>query len=112
MKAMRRETRPGSSVCMPAVMSAFGGRADDSSQVRHCRFRPEADIATSRLRGQAATMAMSAGLEGNMRRRGFIAGLTSTVAMPLVARAQEAGRTYRLGVLSPNPRQPYHIEML
>ena len=36
-----------------------------------------------------------------MRRRNFIALLGATVAWPLRARAQEAGRTYRLGCLLP-----------
>ncbi len=39
-----------------------------------------------------------------MRRRNFIALLGATVAWPLRARAQEAGRTYRLGCLLPLPR--------
>jgi len=39
-----------------------------------------------------------------MRRREFIVALGSAAAWPLVARAQEPGRTYRLGFLIPSPR--------
>jgi len=46
-----------------------------------------------------------------MRRREFIAGL-GAAAWSLSASAQETGRTYRLGVLVPNPRQSVHDEML
>ena len=37
-----------------------------------------------------------------MRRREFIAGLGSTVAWPLVARAQQGDRIRRIGVLMPD----------
>ena len=40
-----------------------------------------------------------------MKRRAFIAGLGSAVAWPMVARAQEPGRVYRLGCLIPAERQ-------
>jgi putative ABC transport system substrate-binding protein len=40
-----------------------------------------------------------------MRRRDFIAGLGGTAAMPFAARAQDAGRTYRLGMLSANAKE-------
>ena len=39
-----------------------------------------------------------------MRRREFIAALGSAVAWPLIARAQQPGRIYRIGFLTPIPR--------
>jgi putative ABC transport system substrate-binding protein len=39
-----------------------------------------------------------------MRRREFIAGLAGVVASPFAGRAQEPGRTYRLGIVSPSGR--------
>jgi putative ABC transport system substrate-binding protein len=38
-----------------------------------------------------------------MRRREFIAGLVGAAVWPLAARAQEAGKTYRVGWLNPVP---------
>jgi putative tryptophan/tyrosine transport system substrate-binding protein len=40
-----------------------------------------------------------------MRRREFIALIGASVGWPFVALAQEPGRTYRLGGLSPLPRE-------
>jgi putative ABC transport system substrate-binding protein len=40
-----------------------------------------------------------------VRRREFILAGGATVVCPLAARAQEAGRTYRLGCLVPLPRE-------
>jgi putative ABC transport system substrate-binding protein len=39
-----------------------------------------------------------------MHRRDFIAALAGTAMSPLAARAQEAGRLYRLGILIPATR--------
>ena len=45
-----------------------------------------------------------------MRRREFVALLGASVACPFAAVAQEPGRSYRLGLLLPFPRDaPYHI---
>jgi putative tryptophan/tyrosine transport system substrate-binding protein len=47
-----------------------------------------------------------------VRRRDFILASCATIAWPLTARAQEAGRTYRLGGLSAGPRDtPYFVAM-
>jgi hypothetical protein len=45
-----------------------------------------------------------------MRRREFVALMGASVTWPFAAMAQEPGRTYRLGLLLPFPRDaPYHI---
>jgi putative ABC transport system substrate-binding protein len=38
-----------------------------------------------------------------MRQREFIALLGASVALPFAAMAQQAGRTYRMGIVSPLP---------
>ena len=48
-----------------------------------------------------------------MRRRDFIAGLGGAVALPVAARAQQAGRTYRIGIVSPQPSsQPHYVALV
>jgi putative ABC transport system substrate-binding protein len=45
-----------------------------------------------------------------MRRREFIAGIGSTLAWPVVARAQQADRVRRIGVLMPaNENDPVYL---
>jgi putative tryptophan/tyrosine transport system substrate-binding protein len=47
-----------------------------------------------------------------MRRREFIALMGASVAWPLAASAQEAGRTYRLGFLLATPRDTSAVAMV
>ncbi len=44
-----------------------------------------------------------------MRRRQFVGLLGASVAWPLTALAQEPGRTYRVGFLFPQPRDPHTV---
>ena len=47
-----------------------------------------------------------------MRRREFIAGIGSATVLPLVARGQEAGRSYRVGSLHLAPWDaPHHVAL-
>jgi putative ABC transport system substrate-binding protein len=47
-----------------------------------------------------------------MRRRDFITLVGAAAGLPLLARPQEAGRTYRLGSLQPSPRSaPHHVAL-
>src|SRR4029078_7173687 len=51
-------------------------------------------------------------LEVDVKRREFFGVLSGATSWALAAHAQEPGRTYPLGVLSPNPTQYFHLEML
>jgi putative ABC transport system substrate-binding protein len=44
-----------------------------------------------------------------MRRRAFIQGIAAFAAWPLTARAQDPGRTYRIGFLTPASRDAYGV---
>jgi putative ABC transport system substrate-binding protein len=53
------------------------------------------------------------GTEETMRRREFIALIRASVVSPFPAMAQEPGRTYRLGMLMPFPRDaPVNLRLL
>src|SRR5690242_4080868 len=45
------------------------------------------------------------GLGAGMRRREFITALAGAACWPFAGFAQESGRIYRLGAISPSPRQ-------
>jgi ABC-type uncharacterized transport system substrate-binding protein len=50
---------------------------------------------------------------GHMRRREFIGLLGASLIAPITAKAQQVGRTYRLGVLLPHPRDvPVNVAFL
>ena len=46
-----------------------------------------------------------------MRRIGLAVALVVLLAAPLAAQAQQAGKVYRIGYLSPSPPEPFRVEV-
>src|SRR5262245_51185484 len=113
---------------------AFWHKADKSSLLLFVRFRGQSghwlgDVRSPLLTHSGHERALSLRCTGltcysliilgfgvsAMRRREFIrllGGAASGAALALAARAQEAGRTYRLGFLLPSPRQIPPVDAL
>jgi putative ABC transport system substrate-binding protein len=47
-----------------------------------------------------------------VNRRAFVTGVGAILAAPLAARAQEAGKVYRLGYLSSHPAETFRVDVL
>src|SRR3954447_4415397 len=68
-----------------------------------CRWREHTRATIS-----GRKMTPKAAEEAGVRRRDFIAFVVASTAWPTRARAQEPGRIYRVGGLSPSPRDSPH----